>query len=193
MAHGLPTPVSIGDSRGMFSIAPCMCHWRALSSPRGRANSVSLLCPTQGNVCHFMQTKWILGKFYHTKISLEMQFSEISSAGFKKGGRWLCLTGFLCAISSPFSTPLGVKQPPVAILHIALPSQSLWGREDIALACTATTRPAASVFVINRSGRSVALFTLPCSGPSNIDQNNPHHRGKLNASEHFVFLKALFS
>ena len=76
MARGLPTPVSIGDSRGMFSIAPCMCHWRALWSPRGRANSVSLLCPTQGNICHFMQTKWILGKFYHTKISLEMQFSD---------------------------------------------------------------------------------------------------------------------
>jgi len=34
-----------------------------------------------------------------------------SCAGFKKEGRRLWITGLLCAISSPFSTLLGVKQP----------------------------------------------------------------------------------
>lgn len=119
-----------------------------------------------------------------------MHFSEISSARFNKGRRWLWLTAFLCAISSPFSTLLGVKQPPVAILHTALPSQSLSGREDLALPCTAITRPAALVFVINRLGRSVALFTLPCCGLSNTDQNNYHALGQMKCQRALCLLKS---
>lgn len=35
----------------------CVCPWHTVWSPRGHPSSVSLLCPTQGNICYFMQEK----------------------------------------------------------------------------------------------------------------------------------------
>lgn len=118
---------------------------------------------------------------------------QVSEAG-KRGRRWLWLTDFLSAISSPFSTLFAIKQPPGGILQMALSSPSLWLRGYSSVmysdhktsstdVCNQQTRRLCSLSHV--IGFLIQLFFLFFSFPKTTIRD----RSKLNGSEHTVFFK----